>query len=107
MGNTEVFTLVFPLFFLTMNDNRILEAAQKIGNILQSDEFNLTISEAIQVMSIATAAFVRSVDTTYPSIHARERLMLNLLVDEINEAEKQNEETGSETEGVGPVSSES
>lgn len=90
-----------------MNDNKLLNAAQKIGDILQSDEFELTISEAIQVMSIATAAFIRSVDNNYPSVHARERLMLNLLVDKINEAEKQDEETGSETEGVGPVSSES
>lgn len=101
-----MFTLVFPLIFLSM-DEKILNAAKQIGDILQADEFNFTVNEALQVMTLSSVAFIRSVEDSFPDSQVRDRLMLSLILDKFNETKEQTKEVSSETEGVGLVSPES
>ena len=88
-------------------DEKILNAAKQIGDILQADEFNFTVNEALQVMTLSSVAFVRSVEDSFPDSQVRDRLMLSLILDKFNETKEQTKEVSSETEGVGLVPSES
>ena len=102
-----MFTLVFPLIFFLSMDEKILNAAKQIGDILQADEFNFTVNEALQVITLSSVAFVRSVEDSFPDSQVRDRLMLSLILDKFNEAKEQTKEVSSETEGMGLVPSES
>lgn len=84
-------------------DEKILNAAKQIGDILQADEFNFTVNEALLVITLSSVAFVRSVEDSFPDSQVRDRLMLSLILDKFNE---QTKEVSSETEGVGLVPSE-
>ena len=83
----------------------VLKKALEIGKILTTGD--LTLKQALEILALASTSFLDAASTTV-DVDLTTAFVVQILSNKLNnEAKKQDEETGSETETVGDVPAES
>ena len=83
----------------------VLKKALEIGTILTTGD--LTLKQALEILALASTSFLDAASTTV-DVDLTTAFVVQILSNKLNnEAKKQDEETGSETETVGDVPAES